>query len=172
MFLLHHRRRLQHTCSCTARPRREAVAGAGDSAVHFDAEVSFVPHWYHYTVNELEPHRGVGDPEMDDLLEWFASGGKTNGGDGYGPFDDLIAHAAEAYHEFHDMEASPHWCGSTPTTTNASPPGSTTIKSSMAWKCSWHTFPRRGVPSFTVRWSADFRSLPYCRIYVRCVIWC
>ena len=47
---------------------------------------------YHYSTEELEPHRQVGDEEMDDMLELCAS----EGAEGAGRFDDIVRLSAEA----------------------------------------------------------------------------
>jgi len=52
-------------------------------------------HWsshYHYSTEELEPHRQVGDKEMDQLLDLCAGEGLK----GAGRFDDIVKLAAEA----------------------------------------------------------------------------
>jgi len=59
---------------------------------HFGVEVCFTEQ-FHYTKSELEPHRKVGDEEMDDLLQYLSQNKKP----GCGPFDDVISYIAKEY---------------------------------------------------------------------------
>lgn len=62
---------------------------------HYGNDVLFMPGRFHYSVEELEPYRTIGDPEMDELLEHLAT--KTADGCGGGAFDDVIAHCMDEY---------------------------------------------------------------------------
>lgn len=65
---------------------------------HFGVDVCFVPHKFHYTTEELEPYRKIGDPEMDELLQYLSQNIKDNDAScGCGAFDDVIAYAAKEY---------------------------------------------------------------------------
>jgi len=67
----------------------------GDAARvrHCGQDVCFLPRRFHYTAAELAPHRGVGDPEMDALLD------SDSGVGGTGAFDDVVARAAEEHRQ-------------------------------------------------------------------------
>ncbi len=87
--------------------QRDASNDAGDYFVegsesvwnisHFDMKICFIPHRFHYTAEELEPYRKVGDPEMDELLNFIAS---TKGDKDCGAFDDIIAYSEDAYNKW------------------------------------------------------------------------
>jgi len=62
---------------------------------HFDMNICFIPYRFHYTAEELEPYREVGDPEMDDLLNFIAINKDDTD---CGAFDDIIAYSEVAYH--------------------------------------------------------------------------
>jgi hypothetical protein len=62
---------------------------------HYGNNVQFMPGQFHYSIEELEPYRKIGDPEMDALVEHLAT--KTANGCGSGAFDDVIAHCTDEY---------------------------------------------------------------------------
>ncbi|KAL7508455.1 hypothetical protein ACHAXN_005491 [Cyclotella atomus] len=59
---------------------------------HFGSHVNFTSS-DHYTADELEPYRMIGDVEMDALLDYLAEQKSC------GAFDDVIAFCEEAYHQ-------------------------------------------------------------------------
>ena len=63
------------------------------SILHYGSNVQFAPH-YHYTELELEPHRYIGDNEMDELLDYLANNNKC------GAFDDVIRYCEDAYIQY------------------------------------------------------------------------
>lgn len=65
---------------------------------HYGCNVCFHPKNFHYTTQELEPYRKIGDPEMDGLLDYLSQNSKE-GGCGCGAFDDVVAHAAKEYQQ-------------------------------------------------------------------------
>lgn len=62
---------------------------------HCGNDVQYMPGRFHYSIEELEPYRTIGDPEMDELLEHLTT--KTADGYGSGAFDDVIAHCIDEY---------------------------------------------------------------------------
>lgn len=62
-----------------------------------------IVHWselrFHYAEDELEPYRGVGDPEMDALLDLCA----TEGMPGVGRFDDILRLSKDAHTEEQEL---------------------------------------------------------------------
>eukprot|EP00571_Detonula_confervacea_P011558 CAMPEP_0172307414 /NCGR_PEP_ID=MMETSP1058-20130122/8287_1 /TAXON_ID=83371 /ORGANISM="Detonula confervacea, Strain CCMP 353" /LENGTH=618 /DNA_ID=CAMNT_0013019579 /DNA_START=178 /DNA_END=2034 /DNA_ORIENTATION=- len=62
---------------------------------HYGVDVCFIPQRFHYTKEELEPYRKIGDPEMDELLQYLSQ--NKDAGCGCGAFDDVIAYAAKEY---------------------------------------------------------------------------
>ena len=62
---------------------------------HYGVDVCFIPQLFHYTAIELKPYRLVGDPEMDELLQYLSQ--KKDVGCGCGAFDDVISYAAKEY---------------------------------------------------------------------------
>ena len=70
------------------------VEGAG-TQFQVRTKLGQTVHWttqYHYSTEELEPYRQVGDVEMDQLLDLCASEGL----EGAGRFDDIVRVSAEA----------------------------------------------------------------------------
>lgn len=66
---------------------------------HYGINVCFIPHKFHYTPQELEPYRMIGDPEMDALLQYLSSSSSSSRSScGCGAFDDVISHVANEYH--------------------------------------------------------------------------
>lgn len=63
---------------------------------HFGSEVHFSS-LYHYSREELEPYRLVGDVEMDTLLDYLADHG------GCGAFDDVIGLCQGDYEKYLDL---------------------------------------------------------------------
>ena len=62
---------------------------------HYGVDVCFIPQLFHYTATELKPYRLVGDPEMDELLQYLSQ--NKDVGCGCGAFDDVISYAAKEY---------------------------------------------------------------------------
>ena len=90
------------------------VEGAG-TQFQVRTKLGQTVHWttqYHYSTEELEPYRQVGDVEMDQLLDLCASEGL----EGAGRFDDIVRVSAEAAETLSSQDqsasASParkHW---------------------------------------------------------------
>jgi hypothetical protein len=88
---------------------------------HFGVDVRFHPGRFHYSAEELEPYRKVGDPEVDALLEHIIveCGADGRGGGRGGAFDDVVDMAHGEYIrntrsppcEFyrHHRDCVPHW---------------------------------------------------------------
>ena len=84
--------------------RRSSTSAQGPSQLHrgkvgkqfqVRSKLGQTVHWttqYHYSTEELEPYRQVGDVEMDRLLDLCASEGVQ----GAGRFDDIVPLSAEA----------------------------------------------------------------------------
>ena len=75
----------------------DAEISSGDQAESFQVRTKLgqTVYWssqYHYSTEELEPYRKIGDQEMDDLLELCSS----EGAEGAGRFDDIVRLSAEA----------------------------------------------------------------------------
>lgn len=89
-----------HFQSTSWRNQRMLSSSANDTKKvnyipHYGNDVPFMPGRFHYSVEELEPYRTIGDPEMDELLEYLAT--KSAVGCGSGAFDDVIAHCMDEY---------------------------------------------------------------------------
>ncbi|KAL3801896.1 hypothetical protein ACHAW5_008682 [Stephanodiscus triporus] len=118
--------------STSWRDRRMSSSSSASARVvrHYGADVRFAPGRFHYSADELEPHRRVGDPEVDGLLEYLASsaggGGEEGGGGGCGAFDDVVGRARDDH---------ARWTTTT-TTTGATP------------SCAFYGHYHEGVPTW------------------------
>ena len=105
--------RTGHSTGSSGRPsdddEDEKTSSGDDQAESFQVRTKLgqTVYWssqYHYSTEELEPYRQVGDEEMDDLLELCAG----EGAEGAGRFDDIVRLSAEAAESLspHDKAAA------------------------------------------------------------------